>query len=375
MGAGERSAAVQGVGALMEEQRRRHQHRREADRAQAHGAGASRAGGLLAARVERGRVDGSLGAEEDEEDQRGDPDHEAERDPDRAIGAAHGRFRLVRVLRSTPSSRRQFASKARSAAATAASSSSCVCDQRGEQLASLGGVLDVAAAVDREVARPGLLGDPVVAARGPPAWSPRSPAGRSRSRRGARARRARRRARSRPRRRRGLGVRPAAGRSADGVDEPVPESDVVVLLVGVPGELVVLGQPLGGVGGEVGDRLDGVPVLARVVGELLAGQLAGGPARVEGMGRGRRGGGGRLRCGPRRSRSRSSPRVFVGGRTSISGAPAAVCDPRGVLPGQKRHRAAPVPPGPDLDRRAGARSPSGSPPGARCSSTSSRSAS
>jgi hypothetical protein len=73
--------------------------------------------------------------------------------------------------------------------------------------------------------------------------------------------------------------------AADRLDETVPEGDVGGLLLGVEAQVGALGVRggVGDVGTEAGERGGRVTVLARVVGELLAAQLAGGPALVEGV--------------------------------------------------------------------------------------------
>ena len=73
--------------------------------------------------------------------------------------------------------------------------------------------------------------------------------------------------------------------AADGLDEAVPEGDVRGLLLGVTAQLgaLGLGGGVGDVGAEAGDRGGRVAVLAGVAGQLLAAQLAGGPALVEGV--------------------------------------------------------------------------------------------
>ncbi len=80
-------------------------------------------------------------------------------------------------------------------------------------------------------------------------------------------------------------MRLGADLAADGLDEAVPHRDVVLLLGGVALELVAagLGGQLGRVGAELGERLGRVAVLAGVARQLVGAQLAGGPAKVEGV--------------------------------------------------------------------------------------------
>ena len=146
-------------------------------------------------------------------------------------------------------------------------------DQLLEQLAALGGVLDVAAAVDREVARAGRVGDPVVL--GEPlelrlgdlglAALDRIEAGERRE--GAVTLGPDLDAIG------GLGVGPGAGVAADRGREPVPQVDVLALLGSVAVELGVVGQIGGDLLRQRRDRGNGVAVLPGVVGELLGGQL------------------------------------------------------------------------------------------------------
>ena len=160
-----------------------------------------------------------------------------------------------------------------------------------DQLARLGGVLGVAALVDAEVRGPRAVGEPVAVRAGPRAWSARSRAGRSRSRTGVTSLASRS---SPPRGRLGATRRartprsPAVGASAalpaGGLDEAVPE--------GARGR-----APRRRGGAARGARAarsaaasrsvaiasHRVAVLARVARQLLAAQLAGRPAPVEGV--------------------------------------------------------------------------------------------
>ena len=82
---------------------------------------------------------------------------------------------------------------------------------------------------------------------------------------------------------RGLGGRRVAGVATGRLDEPVPEPNVAAFLGGMPAQLGALGDRIGGRGADLGDRLDRVPVLARVARQLVGGQLSIRPAAVEGV--------------------------------------------------------------------------------------------
>ena len=82
-----------------------------------------------------------------------------------------------------------------------------------------------------------------------------------------------------------LGVRRRVDVAADRLYEAVPEADVSLLLGGVAAQALALGlrRRLGHRCAQLGDRGRRVPVLPGVLGQLVAGQLARGPALVEGV--------------------------------------------------------------------------------------------
>src|SRR4051794_21947110 len=83
----------------------------------------------------------------------------------------------------------------------------------------------------------------------------------------------------------GLGSGGCSHLAADGLDEAVPEGDVVLLLSRVAKQVDALGfrGGLGDRGAEAGDRSCRVAVLDGVIGQLLASQISSGPALVEGV--------------------------------------------------------------------------------------------
>ena len=183
----------------------------------------------------------------------------------------------------TPSSRRQLARNADSAAATSASWSAVGADLL-DQLADLGGVLDVALLVDRGSRRCRRRRRSRSGRAGPRAWCARSAAGRSRSRTGGRAS-------ARPRRS-AVQARTHSSVSAVGASpaSPPAASTKPSQRRTWPSSSAAWrrssgrsGSASAAVGADRRDRLDGVAVLARVAGELLGGQLPVRPALVEGM--------------------------------------------------------------------------------------------